>query len=121
MNIESLISSVMTRIARRRQIRARISMAIHGLFSIGAIIALVPAYQYLSGSASASGFSAYLSLVASDGSLLAHSWQAFALTLAESAPIAGCVLVLGILITLAYGATKTAGDWGRMRVGTASA
>jgi hypothetical protein len=114
MNTELIIKEVMTRIAERRVRQARLWGALHGLISLGALVALVPAYQYLSHSATASGFSAYLSLMASDGSALAHSWQSFGLTLVESAPIAGCVLVLGILITLAYSARKTASDWGRM-------
>ena len=117
MNAELMIQNVMTRIAKRRMAAARVWAVFHGLISIAAIIALVPAYQYMAGSAATSGFSAYLSLLASDGSSLIHYWQAFSLTLVESAPIAGCVLVLGILITFAYGATKTAGDWGRMHVG----
>ena len=117
MNTELMIKEVMTRIAERRVRQTRLWGALHGVISLGALVALVPAYQYLSHSATASGFSAYLSLMASDGSALAHSWQSFGLTLVESAPIAGCALVLGILIALTYGATKTAGDWGKMRVG----
>ena len=114
MNTELTIDKVMARIAKRRLGQARFWGTLHGLVSLGALIALVPAYQYLAGSASASGFSTYLSLLASDGSVLMHSWQSFGLALVESAPIAGCALVLGILIMLTYGATKTAGDWNRM-------
>ncbi len=121
MNTELMIKEVMTRIAERRVRQARLWGALHGIISLGALVALVPAYGYLSNSAAASGFSAYLSLMASDSSMLAHSWQSFGLTLVESAPIAGCALVLGILIALAYGATKTAGDWGRIRFNAAHA
>jgi hypothetical protein len=111
-----MIKNVMSRVAERRATRARIWAIFHGLLSIAAIVALIPAYQYLADSAASSGFSAYLSLMASDGSSLLHSWRAFGLTLAESAPFAGIVLVLGALLVLAYGARKTATDWGRMRV-----
>ena len=65
---------------------------------MGALAALVPAYGYLAGRAAISGFSAYLSLIASDGSALMHSWQTFGLAVLESAPIAGCALGLGILM-----------------------
>lgn len=116
-----MITNVMVRVNRRRLSRARIAAALHGLLSIAAIVALMPAYRYLASRAAASGFSAYLSLLEPDGSALAHSWQAFLLTLVESAPIAGFVLILGILLVLAYGARKTAGDLSRMHIGAVQA
>jgi hypothetical protein len=117
MNTESMVNNVMARIAKRRVVRARSWATLHGVISLGALCALIPAYQYLAGSAAASGFSAYFSLLASDGASLAHSWQAFLMSLVESAPITGTIMVLGLLVVLAYAARKTAVDLGQLRLG----
>ena len=117
MNTESIITDVMARIAKRRLVRTRFAAVTHGLLSMAAIIALVPAYQYISVRAAESGFSAYLSLLASDSSLLVHSWQTFGLTLVESAPIAGCAIILGILLVLAYSVGKMFHDFGTINHG----
>ena len=121
MNTERMVNRVMERITKRRIARARIAVFAHGLLSLAAVIALVPAFQYAFASAAQSGFSGYLSLIVSDGGSLAAYWKDLGLTLMESAPIAGCALVLGILLVLAYNARKIAGDWGRIRFNAAHA
>ena len=115
MNTERMVNRVMERITKRRIARARIAVFAHGLLSLAAVIALVPAFQYAFASAAQSGFSGYLSLIVSDGGSLAAYWKDLGLTLVESAPIAGCAMVLGILLVFAYNTRKTVGDWSRMR------
>ena len=109
-----ITDAVMARVAKRRLSAVRISTAAHGLISLAAIIALVPAFQYAFASAAQSGFSGYLSLIASDGGSLATYWKDLGLTLVESAPIVGCAAILGVLLIFVYNARKTVGDWSRM-------
>jgi hypothetical protein len=68
----------------------------------------VPSFEYIASSATASGFANYISLIASNGSDLAGSWGALALSLIESAPLAGIMCALLALTAGVYCARKFA-------------
>ncbi len=96
----------MQRVAARRILRNRIAKGLYGSFLVAMLLAFIPAFQYAAAGASESGFWDYLSLIVSDGAHLSNSWHALALSLAESAPIAGVVSILAIAVGFAYSARK---------------
>ena len=113
---QALTGIVMARIAERRLRRTRMAAALHGGILLAALAAFMPALQYAMTSAARSGFSAYMSLLASDGGSLLGYWREFGLTVIESAPIMAGAMVLGILLVFAYAARKTFIDIGRLRL-----
>ncbi len=97
-----ICDAVMRHITQRRLARDRAKTGVYGFFLICAVLALGPAVELLVVRAASSGFSAYVSLIISDGSHLSGSWNALALSLVESAPLAGFILTLCVLIAAAY-------------------
>ena len=113
---KGLTDTVMARIAKRRIASFRAAAALHGSVLLAAIIGLIPAFRYASASAAQSGFSQYISLIASDGGSLIAYWKQFSLIILESAPLVAGAIMLGILLIVAYTARKMAADIGHMRV-----
>ena len=104
MNSERIINTVMKRVERRRIIRARISTAMNGLVAILSLAAFVPAIGYLMGTASQTGFFTYASLLVSDTGSVAHSWNTFLVSIADSAPLMGIIAVVTVVLVLAASA-----------------
>ena len=105
-----IMNIVMVRISSRRLQRARMAAAFHGTLVFATIIGFVPAFQYTVSQGAQSGFFEYFSLLASDGLNLAGSWQSFVLSLAQSAPIVGAIISLGIIAVFAYATRKIWSD-----------
>jgi hypothetical protein len=104
MNSERIINTVMKRVERSRIIRARISAATNGLVAILSLAAFVPAIGYLMGTASQTGFFTYASLLISDTGSVAHSWNTFLVSIADSAPLMGIIAVVTVVLVLAASA-----------------
>jgi len=92
---EDLLGRILDRIAYAERRAARVRLVIFASFSFMFVSALVPAFLYMLAEFERSAFYTYLSLLFSDAGILAGSWQDFAFTLFESAPIIGIALVLG--------------------------
>ena len=97
---EHIVATVMTRIERRRLSRARWSAAGTGALSAFSLAAFIPAASYAWTTAERSGFFSYVSLVASDGGILMHSWQDLAWSMISAAPFVGGALCLGLVFVL---------------------
>ncbi|MEK7641763.1 MAG: hypothetical protein AAB365_02095 [Patescibacteria group bacterium] len=95
-----LAMRISMRIQHARTIRNRVHIAVHGAVIIGSIVVFVPALQYAGAEASQSGFYEYVSLLASDGSLLISSWKELGISILESAPIMGATISVGALFLL---------------------
>jgi len=104
MNSERIINTVMKRVERSRIIRARLSAAMNGLVAILSLAAFVPAIGYLMGTASQTGFFTYASLLISDTGSVAHSWNTFLVSIADSAPLMGAIAVVTVVLILAASA-----------------
>ena len=98
MNSERIINTVMKRVERSRIIRARISTAMNGLVAILSLAAFVPAI----------GFFTYASLLVSDTGSVAHSWNTFLVSIADSAPLMGIIAVVTVVLVLAASARSLA-------------
>src|SRR3989344_3162636 len=104
---EWLYKNILARIGREKVRAARIRLAgLAGLAIISAS-ALIPAYQYAAEEFYQSGFSQYLSVAFSDSSVALIYWKEFALTLAESAPVLGAIILLSVIFTLLGSVTLT--------------
>jgi hypothetical protein len=97
----SIVTAVLSRIQHARLVRARLHAILHGSLIIIAVIAFIPAIINLITSASRSGFSSYISLAMSDGGSMLNSWQAFALSIIETAPLLEIGIILGLLLVFA--------------------
>jgi hypothetical protein len=95
-----LESKIMSRIARSHMNRARLYISLHAASIIIAVIACVPVMQSFMISASQSGFTSYLSLLASDGSSIMSSWKDLAFSIIESMPIIETALILALLLVI---------------------
>jgi uncharacterized membrane protein YhaH (DUF805 family) len=111
---ERLCGTVMKKIAMRRVHKARAAVVVHGGLVLGAMLAFWPALSYAAARAADSGFSGYVSLIVSDGLQMAGAWKPLSLSLAESIPLFGSILVVATLFIFAYSARKMAGDIGRL-------
>ncbi len=99
---EHVYYEVTRHMTERRLSTARTKVSLYGFFLICAAAILIPVFAYVSSVAAASGFTGYLSLIGSDGADLAGSWGSLMLSLAESVPVLGIALALGILALLGY-------------------
>ena len=90
--------------------KARIAASLYGFAGLCGIVLIVPAFQYMAIGASQSGFLDYVSLATSDWANLAGSWKLLLMSLAESVPIVGSVLVLSALFVLVYSIKKLVRD-----------
>ena len=101
---------VMQRIAARRLAKARTAAALYGSTTLLGIGLLIPAVSYTVSLAQQSGFTSYLSLLASDGTSIISYWKPFTLSVVESAPIIGSALVLAALLVAGYSLMKLVSD-----------
>ncbi|MFA6407344.1 MAG: hypothetical protein WCV80_01405 [Candidatus Paceibacterota bacterium] len=86
---EGLVERIVATIAQKDKKRAQIRFIYSTTILAASVIAFVPAIQYLGSEATQSGFFQYISLMFSDGALLATFWKEFSFSLAESFPVFG--------------------------------
>lgn len=99
---------VVAAVARLEIRRAQMRASVYGIFVIGAIIAFVPALRYMITAANDSGFWQYLSLLTSDGGVIASHFSEFIGSIADSAPIAGIASLVGIVTVFIYSVGRVA-------------
>jgi hypothetical protein len=103
-----IIGAVMQNIEKNRVFHAKFSAAMNGVLAILSLAAFVPAIGYLMGTASQTGFFTYASLLISDTGSVAHSWNTFLVSIADSAPLMGIMAVITVILVLAISARSLA-------------
>ncbi|HRY63002.1 MAG TPA: hypothetical protein P5267_00110 [Patescibacteria group bacterium] len=95
-----LLSVVMTRLEaeeRRAIARSRRRLFFASLFLLASLGALIPVFRVAYTDLAASGFFQYLSLLFSDFSIIASSWQSYAFSLLETLPVLSLTLCFGVI------------------------
>lgn len=95
---DRLCRNVMIKIEAREVAQIRGRSFGFGLISIAAIIALIPAVDYLARSFTQSGFGQYLSLLTSDGSIALSHWQDVLMSITETLPVTALTALTALLI-----------------------
>ncbi len=93
---------------QREQLRAfKTKRSIFVFSSIFSFLLMLPILLNLSQSLNQSGFNQYVSLVFSDGAILANYWKELAWSLAESLPIMILIAFLSVLSIFVWSLFKT--------------
>ncbi|HEX7724544.1 MAG TPA: hypothetical protein VF438_02290 [Candidatus Paceibacterota bacterium] len=108
-------AQVMQRITARRMAHVRTAATLYGLTTLLGMVLLVPAISYTVSLAQESGFMSYISLLVSDGADLLSWWRPFVLSVLESAPIVGTVLVLAAILVCGYSIPRLIADINRIK------
>ncbi len=111
-----LFTHINDRIAHTKVIRARIRAGAYGLLSLASAVCLVPLVKYAATEAAHSGLYDYLSLLVSDTSYFFQNWKLTIASIAESLPVAGIMLTLGILTLAIYAFKKSSVYVGIMKI-----
>ena len=90
----ALYQAVLRHIDRERARRAKIRFAGLSVLAFASLGSMIPAFQYAVQEFARTGAFQYLSLVFSDGSLMAMYWKEFIMTIVESIPILGIAFLL---------------------------
>lgn len=88
-----LFAVILERIEWERRRLARIRIAVFGFATTVSAFALFPVMQYAATEFTRSGFSDYSGLFFSDSGVVLVYWKEFALSLVESLPLFGLVLI----------------------------
>lgn len=97
-----LADAVMQRISAARLRQTRIAAGLYGLVSLLGLSLFVFSISYTYSFSLESGFSQYLSLIATEGANLAGSWKAVVLSIIESAPLMGTTLILAAILVSGF-------------------
>ncbi|MFA7685509.1 MAG: hypothetical protein WCX95_01775 [Candidatus Gracilibacteria bacterium] len=92
-----LQGKILDRIAGAKMRRVRVILTAFSLIIVVGIASIVPALQYVSQSFSKSGFYSYFSLIFSDGGSIVAYWQEFLLSLADTLPVMGIIVLFSII------------------------
>ncbi|HOZ36753.1 MAG TPA: hypothetical protein PLR18_02900 [bacterium] len=100
-----LLTVVMARLAkeeRRAIARSRRHLFFVSLLLLGSLWAFFPAVKLVYTDLIASGFFQYLSLLFSDFSVIASSWQSYAFSLLETMPVVSLTLFLAVTFVFLF-------------------
>jgi hypothetical protein len=86
--------------AAKRQ--AQVRRALWGAFSGVSFVAFIAGGYYAANAANASGFTSYFSLIFSDGTTAASLWREVGLSLVESLPLLGTLIVIGSIAAMLW-------------------
>jgi hypothetical protein len=97
---EYLFPHILSRITLLKQRAARIRFILFSGTTLMSFLTMIAALRYAWGSFAESSFSAYASLLSSDGSAVLLYWKEFAFSLIESVPLMGITVLLSAIFTL---------------------
>lgn len=97
---EHLFPRILTHISLLEQRAARVRFALFSGTTLISFLIVIAALRYAWGSFAQSSFSAYASLLSSDGSVLLLYWKEFAFSLIESLPLMSITILLAAIFTL---------------------
>ena len=95
---ESLCQKVMQKIESREISHDRRFIYGFGLVVITAIVAFIPAINYLIGTTSSSGLGQYVSLLVSDGSYALSHWQELFMSITDALPVTAIMAIVALLL-----------------------
>lgn len=84
--------------AARSAVRARRQLVLVSILLLSSLVAFVPIFRVAYADLSSSGFFSYLSLLFSDFSIIAASWQSFIFSLLETLPVFSLTLLFAIVL-----------------------
>ncbi len=96
---DKLRAGILARIDFERRRSAIIRLTFLGIAAAASLAAMIPSFQYAAREFSQSGFYQYFSLFFSDSGAVLASWREFALSLAESLPLAEITIFLATVFT----------------------
>jgi cation transport ATPase len=99
---KGLCEAILTRIESAKRRGARVRSGLFALLAMASGVALVPVWQYTTEQFYASGFSEYLTLIASDRSAVLPYWKEIGLSLIESLPSIALLVLIPILAALLW-------------------
>lgn len=99
---DKIVGAVMGRIAKSRLQRARALAAFHLTLIAATVISAMPVFRLITDRASQSGFFEYASLAFSDWGYVVSTWNAYLLSIAESAPIISTAMFISVILIFAY-------------------
>lgn len=102
-----LMSQVIERLGQDQKRQARRNFFVFGLVDIFSAMVLVSSSFYLFKLIASSGFYNYLSLLWSDGGMISLYWHELLLSLIESLPVLGLIVLLGGTLALLLSLAKT--------------
>lgn len=96
----SLLTQVLVRVREqeRLQKKRKIQSAFFGFAAVVSFVCLIPAIVAFSHALSQSGFTVYISLIATDSALVLQHWKDFGYSLLEALPVTAAVGVLGLIL-----------------------
>lgn len=102
MTANRMAETVMQKITEARFRRARLTAGLYGAASLLGLGLFISSISYTYSFALDSGFAQYLSLIATEGAGLAGSWKAVILSVLESAPLMGAMLILAAILVCGF-------------------
>ncbi|MEY2664878.1 MAG: hypothetical protein RIT04_686 [Candidatus Parcubacteria bacterium] len=81
-----------------------------GAVALASLTSLVPITSYLSQALTKSGAYEYISLILSDGTTLVTYWRELSISIAESLPVFGFAVLLGVTALFLWSLGKTVRD-----------
>lgn len=99
--------SIISRIKKEERKSSIVHSWTTGTIAIMSCISLVPSFIYLGKSVQTSGFYDFVSLSFSEGISLLSYWKEFSLSLAESLPFLGLIVLLALLAIFVWSLSKT--------------
>ena len=105
--IQKLVDDINKQIIHARLVQSKIRATIYMISTFAAVIIFIPVIQNIISSMSASGFSAYFSLILSDSAYVASIWKEFSMSLIESFPIWSGAAIVAIALMFTYSLSKS--------------
>lgn len=103
----NLEQSILFRLDQEQKKHAKIQLVVFSLVDLASLAGLAASLVFLSNLFAQSGFIQYLLLIFSDSSLLFSFWRELAMSLAESLPVFGVIVLFSFVIVLAWSLAKT--------------
>ena len=111
-----LCEQVLGAVARERAAFERVRLYVSSLITTASAVGSVFAVSAFIHAAGASGFTAFISLLGSDSTLIAGHFNTFLLTLLESLPAVETILMLFVLAVFLASLKGLAGNFPRLRL-----
>jgi len=102
-----LESRILGRVERSIAVNAKVRMYSYITTGCVAVVGCVLVINTMIASMASSGFTSYVSILASDGGVLLGSWREFGMALIESFPIVSGVVVIALVLAAIYSASRS--------------